>query len=55
MKRYEASIKIINKDYIDPLIVALARQGYSPYIPRDDDAVCFQIQEEELIEIHERL
>ncbi|MFH0805996.1 MAG: hypothetical protein V1901_03925 [Patescibacteria group bacterium] len=49
---YEFKIKILNKDYINILIVALARQGYAPYITEEND-VCITINEEELEEIKE--
>ena len=52
MKEYELSMKILNKKYVDNLIIALARQGYAPYLSFDNDAVCFQVQEDELNEIN---
>lgn len=39
--------------YIDNVIVALARFGYSPYLD-DDDNIHFMIYEEEKIDIEER-
>ena len=51
MKRFEVKIEILNKDYVDSLIVALARQGYAPYLNEEDNMVCFTISEEELQEI----
>ena len=54
MKEYELSMKILNKKYVDNLIIALARQGYAPYLSFDNDAVCFQVQEDELNEIKNR-
>lgn len=50
MKRYELSIEILNKDYIDNLIVALVRQGYAVYLG-DDDQIHFEVTEEDLTEI----
>lgn len=50
MKKFELSIKIENKEYVDSLIVSLVRQGYAPYIGYDD-SVCFTILEDELTEI----
>lgn len=47
MKRYEISIKILNKKYVDSLIISLARQGYAPYISYDGQSVCFTVSEEE--------
>ena len=52
--RYEISIHILNKDYVDSLIVALARQGYAPYVNEDEEVVCFETNDEELTEIKER-
>ena len=55
--RYEVRIPVLDPDYIDQLIVAIARQGYSPYYNADameygkDGIVCFTIAEEELEEI----
>lgn len=50
-KRFEIKIEILNKDYSDSLIVALARQGYAPYINEEDNIICFTISEDELTEI----
>ncbi len=49
MKRYELSIDILEENYVDSLVVALARQGYAPYIT--EKCVCFEINSEELTEI----
>lgn len=51
MKRYELKIEILNKNYIDQLIVSLVRQGYDVYLNEDDNIVCFTISEESLTEI----
>lgn len=51
MKRFELRIEIFDKDYIDILIIALARQGYAPYINEDDNLVCFTVDEDDLQEI----
>jgi len=50
MKRYELSIEILDKNYVDNLIIALVRQGYAVYIG-DDDKVYFEIGEKDLREI----
>ena len=50
-KRYELSIKILNKDYVDQLIVALVRQGYNTYLNEDEDVVCCTISDDDLIEL----
>jgi len=47
--RYELHLKILDSDYIDKLIISLARQGYSPYLT--EDAVCFEVAESELTEL----
>lgn len=57
-KRYEVAIKILDKEYIDQLIVALVRQGYSVYYNDESDSgkpvVCFTANdEEEITEIKE--
>lgn len=51
MKKYELRINILNKDYVDNLIIALARQGYAPYLNEEDNIVCFTIGEDELQEL----
>ncbi len=51
MKKFEISIYIVDKNYIDSLIVALVRQGYEVYYNEDENKVCFNTDEEELIEI----
>ena len=54
MKRYEIKIEILNKDYVDNLIVALVRQGYDVYLNEDENVVCYTIMEEDLIEINKK-
>ena len=54
MKKYEIHIEILNKNYVDNLIVALVRQGYDVYLNEDDNVVCFTIMEEELTEIKDK-
>ena len=51
--KYEMSILILNKDYVDSLIVALVRQGYDVYLNEEDNVVCFSVGEEDLTEIKE--
>ena len=51
MKRFEFKISILNKDYVDNLIICLARQGYAPYIREEDNVVCITISNEELVEL----
>lgn len=52
MKNYEVRIRILNKHYIDNLIVALARQGYDVYYNENEEVVCFSLQKDELTEIN---
>ena len=51
MKRYEVRIAIIDDKYIDSLVAALVRQGYSPYYNADDRVVCFEVPDDELTEM----
>ncbi len=51
MERYEMSINILDKEYVDSLIVSLVRQGYAVYYNEDENAVCFTVGEDELIKI----
>ena len=48
--RYELTIEITDKNYIDNLIVALARQGYAPYLSYDGN-VCVTVDSNDLIEL----
>ena len=48
--RYEFRIKILDKKYTDILVVALARQGYAPYITEGDE-VCIEVSDGELEEL----
>lgn len=48
--RYEFKIQILDKKYTDILVVALARQGYAPYITEDDE-VCIEVSNDELEEL----
>ena len=51
MEKYEVAITILNKDYIDSLIVALVRQGYSVYLNEEDNVVCFEATDEDVIKL----
>ena len=51
MKRYEIKIEILNKDYVDSLIISLVRQGYDVYLHEDENVICYTIVEEDLTEI----
>ena len=51
--RYEFTIEILDKKYIDTLIVALARQGYSPYITEDTN-ICIEISDDELTKLRDK-
>lgn len=51
MKQYELKINILNKSYVNQLIVALVRQGYDVYLNEEENVVCFTIREEDLTEI----
>lgn len=51
MKRFEVSMNILNKEYMDNLIVALVRQGHEVYYNEDENKVCYIADKEELIEI----
>ena len=51
VKRYELSLEILDKNYVDSLVIALARQGYAPYI--SEEAVCFEVTSDELVELKE--
>ena len=51
-QRYELTIKCMNRDYIDTLIVALARQGFEPYLT-DGENVHIAISSEDIWEIRE--
>lgn len=48
---YELSIKIIDKKYLDSLIVSLVHQGYDTYYNSNEDAVCMTISDSDLIKI----
>ncbi len=48
--KYEFKLHILDKDYTDILIIALARQGYAPYITEEKD-VCIEIEKDELEEL----
>ena len=52
-KRYELRIGILDEKYIDQLVIALARQGYAPYISDGRKSVCFEISGDELTELVE--
>jgi len=50
MKQYELGIEILDKNYVDNLIISLVRQGYAVYLG-EDNKVYFEIAEEDLREI----
>lgn len=47
---YEFKIHILDENYTDSLVIALARQGYAPYIT-DEKNVCIEVSEDELEKI----
>ena len=49
-KQYELTMDILDEEYVDDLIVALARQGYAPYLS-DEGSVCIEVDEIDLIEL----
>ena len=51
---HEITIKILDKDYVDGLIVSLVRQGYEVHMSWDGDAVCFSTTDDEIREIGEK-
>lgn len=55
-KRFELSIGILDKDYVDKLIVSLVRQGYEVYIVNENGKqyLNFGISGDELFEIKDR-
>lgn len=52
-KRYELQLEIDNHNYVDQLIICLARQGFAPYINCDKDGVCIEIDSTMLHELGE--
>jgi hypothetical protein len=54
-RKYEIAVRILDKKYVDSLVVALARQGYAPYYNSDcidgTKAVCFTATDEEVAEL----
>jgi len=52
--KYEVRISILDKTYIDQLVVALVRQGYSVYFnDADGCVVCFSATDDDVTEIKE--
>lgn len=57
MEKYEIAIKVLDKDYVDNLIIALVRQGYNVYYNEDvgdEGVVCFTATDEEVTGIKEQ-
>jgi hypothetical protein len=52
--RYELKIEILNKDYVDNLIVSLVRQGYAVYLNEDEGLVCFEVSDTDLTRLEEK-
>lgn len=50
MSKYELRLNIIGDTYIDQLIVALVRQGYSVYYNADDNVVCTTVDDDDDLE-----
>ena len=48
---YEINIKIIDKNYVDSLIIALVRQGYEVYLSQDFDCICYGATDEDVREV----
>jgi len=51
MEKYEVAIHISDKKYINSLVVALVRQGYSVYLNDDENVVCFTATDEEVTKL----
>jgi hypothetical protein len=54
--RYHITLEILDKDYIDQLVTALVRQGYSVYFNEDckqKGVVCFDVYDTDIQEIKE--
>jgi hypothetical protein len=51
MEKFEIAIKVLDEAYVDSLIVALVRQGYSVYLNEEDKVVCFTATDEEVTKI----
>jgi len=51
VEKYEIAINILDKNYIDSLIVALVRQGYAVYFNEDEGVVCFSATDDEVTKI----
>ena len=49
--KYEVAIRILDKEYVDNLIVSLVHQGYSVYYNDDESVVCFTATDEEITSI----
>jgi len=50
--RYELKIEVLDDDYVDDLIICLARQGYAPYLSIDR-GVCVTVDSDDMHEIKE--
>ena len=48
--RYELKMEILDEDYVDNLIICLARQGYAPYLSDDGD-ICVTVDSDDMHEI----
>jgi len=48
--RFEFKIEILNADYVDDLVISLARQGFAPYITDEGD-VCITVSDDDLHEV----
>lgn len=51
VEKYEIAIDVLDKNYIDSLIVALVRQGYNVYYNEESNVVCFTAGEFEVREL----
>ena len=40
MKTYEWRIEILNKDYVDSLLLAFVKHGFTTYLNIDDNLIC---------------
>ena len=51
---YEIRIKILDKDYVDSLILALVHQGYEVYFSYDNEEICYIPADDEVMETGEK-
>jgi hypothetical protein len=50
---FELTMKIIDEEYVDDLIISLVRQGYEVYYRKEEREICIAVAKDDLFELRD--